>query len=55
MASARGLRAPCISSGIQPGETIAMADPTAKAGDKKKKSGEKSGSAVGSLPGGGRS
>jgi hypothetical protein len=45
-----------IASGIQPGETIAMADPTAKPGDKKKKA-EKSGgsSAVGSLPGGGRS
>jgi multidrug resistance efflux pump len=43
-----------IAGGVQPGETIAMADPTARPGDKKKKS-DKSGSAVGSLPGGGRS
>jgi hypothetical protein len=43
-----------IGSGVTPGETIAMADPNAKPGDKKKKS-EKSGGAVGSLPGGGRS
>lgn len=42
-----------IASGVKPGETIAMADPNAKPGDKKKK-GEKSSSAVGSLPGGGR-
>ena len=41
---------------MKPGETIAMADPTAKPGDKKKK-GEKpaGGGPAGSLPGGGRS
>ncbi len=46
-----------IASGVSPGEVVALADPTAKPGDKKKKSAEKSGgsSAVGSLPGGGRS
>lgn len=43
-----------IASGVQAGETIAMSDPMARAGDKKNKS-QKSGSAVGSLPGGGRS
>jgi multidrug efflux pump subunit AcrA (membrane-fusion protein) len=42
-----------IASGVQPGDTIAMADPNARPGDKKKKS-EKSSSAVGSLPGGGK-
>jgi multidrug resistance efflux pump len=41
-----------ISSGVSPGDVIAMADPTASPGDKKKKS-EKGGGAVGSLPGGG--
>ncbi|MDZ4797626.1 MAG: hypothetical protein SGI92_05650, partial [Bryobacteraceae bacterium] len=44
-----------VAGGVQAGETIAMADPTAKPGDKKKKSSDKSGSAVGSMPGGGRS
>jgi multidrug resistance efflux pump len=42
-----------IASGVKPGETIALADPTVKPGDNKKK--DKPGSAVGSLPGGGRS
>lgn len=41
-----------LSGGVKPGETIAIADPYAKPGDKKK---EKSGGAVGALPGGGRS
>ena len=42
-----------ISSGVKAGETIAVADPNAKPGDKKKS--EKGGGAVGSMPGGGRS
>ena len=43
-----------IEKGVNPGDVIAMADPFAKPGDKKK---EKSGnsSPVGSMPGGGRS
>lgn len=41
-----------ISSGLTPGETIAMADPNAKPGDKKQ---DKPAGAVGALPGGGRS
>jgi multidrug efflux pump subunit AcrA (membrane-fusion protein) len=44
-----------IAGGLKAGETIAMADPNAKPGDKKKKSEKSSGGAVGSLPGGGRS
>jgi multidrug efflux pump subunit AcrA (membrane-fusion protein) len=42
-----------IASGVKPGEVIAIADPNAKPGDKKKE--KSSGGAVGSLPGGGRS
>jgi len=41
-----------LSSGVKPGETIALADPEAKPGDKKKKGGEKSGGAAAVLPGG---
>jgi len=44
-----------IASGVKPGETIAMANPNEKPGDKKKKEKPAGGSAVGSLPGGGRS
>ena len=44
-----------ISSGLKPGETIAMADPTAKPGDKKKeKGGGASGSPMGGMGGGGK-
>ena len=42
-----------LAGGVQPGETIAMADPHAKPGDKKKS--DKPAGAVGALPGGGRS
>lgn len=38
-----------IASGVQPNEVIAVSDPFAKPGDKKK---EKSAGAAGSLPGG---
>jgi biotin carboxyl carrier protein len=43
-----------VDSGVKPGEEIAMSDPTAKPGDKKK---DKPGSAspMGGMPGGGRS
>lgn len=41
-----------IASGLKPGETIAMADPEAKPGDKKKKTEGKSGGAASALPGG---
>lgn len=41
-----------LSSGVKPGETIALADPEAKPGDKKKKGGDKSGGAAAVLPGG---
>jgi multidrug resistance efflux pump len=40
-----------VASGLEPGETIAMADPTAKRGDKKQEKG--GGGPVGNLPGGG--
>ena len=40
-----------ISSGVKPGDTIAMANPDAKPDDKKK-GGQKSGGAAASLPGG---
>jgi hypothetical protein len=43
-----------VAGGVTPGETIAMADPNAAPGDKKKSEKSKGG-AVGSLPGGGRS
>lgn len=43
-----------LSSGVKPGETIAMADPNARPGEKKKAD-KPAGGAVGSLPGGGRS
>jgi multidrug efflux pump subunit AcrA (membrane-fusion protein) len=41
-----------ISSGVEPGDVIAMADPTLSPSDKKQK-GEKGGGVAGSLPGGG--
>jgi HlyD family secretion protein len=41
-----------IASGLKAGETIAMADPEAKPGDKKKKTDGKSGGAASALPGG---
>jgi len=41
-----------VSSGLQPGDVVAMADPLAKPGDKKKK-GESKGGAMGALPVGG--
>ena len=45
-----------IASGLKPGETIAVSDPTAKPGDKKKKDkAAGGGGAVGSMPGGGKS
>jgi cobalt-zinc-cadmium efflux system membrane fusion protein len=40
-----------ISGGIQPGETIAMANPEAKPGEGKKKAEEKSSGAASALPG----
>jgi HlyD family secretion protein len=40
-----------LASGVKPGDVIAMANPEAKPGDKKKK-GEKSGGAAAALPGG---
>jgi HlyD family secretion protein len=43
-----------IAGGVKPGDVIAMADPFAKPGDKKKKD-KPAGGAAGSLPGGGRS
>lgn len=43
-----------IADGVKPNEIIALADPTAKPGEKGKKAGSKSGSgAMGALPGGG--
>jgi hypothetical protein len=43
-----------IASGVKPGEVVAMSDPTAKPGDKKK--GKPAGaSPMGGMPGGGRS
>lgn len=42
-----------IASGINSGDTVAMADPTARPGDKKKKSEGKGGGAMGAIPGGG--
>ena len=39
-----------VSEGLQPGETIALADPTARKQEKKGKTGE-SGGAMGALPG----
>ncbi|MFN7544696.1 MAG: hypothetical protein ACK5TN_18100, partial [Acidobacteriota bacterium] len=41
-----------IASGLKAGETIAMADPEAKPGDKKKKTEGKAGGAASALPGG---
>jgi multidrug resistance efflux pump len=41
-----------IAAGLEPGETIALADPTAKPGDKKKDAANKGGAPMG-LPGGG--
>ena len=40
-----------IASGVQPGDVIALADPTAKKGDKKEKSGG-GGGAINAMPGG---
>ena len=40
-----------IAKGLEPGELVALSDPTAKKGDKEKKN--KSGGAMGALPGGG--
>ena len=39
-----------LEGGVQPGDIVALADPTAKKGDKKEKSG--GGGAIGSMPGG---
>ena len=41
-----------VLSGLTPGEVVALADPTAKKGDKKDKSGSSSGGAMSGLPGG---
>lgn len=41
-----------IAEGLQPGETVALADPTAKKGDKKEKGGGGGGGAMGAIPGG---
>ena len=42
-----------IAEGVKPGETVALADPTAKPGNKKDKKGENSGGGpMGALPGG---
>ena len=41
-----------ISSGVKAGDVIAMANPDAKPGDKKKKDEAKGGDAAASLPGG---
>jgi hypothetical protein len=41
-----------IAEGVKPGETVALADPTAVASDKKGAKGEKSGGAMSALPGG---
>lgn len=42
-----------LSSGVKTGDTVAMADPMAKPGDKKSKSESKGGGAMGALPAGG--
>jgi multidrug efflux pump subunit AcrA (membrane-fusion protein) len=44
-----------IASGVRPGDLIAMSDPFAKPGDKKKKDKGSSSSPASGLPGGGRS
>ena len=41
-----------ISEGVKAGETIALADPTARKGDKGKDKSEKGGGAMSALPGG---
>lgn len=41
-----------VAEGVQPGEVIALTDPTAKKNDKSEK--QKSGGAMGALPGGGK-
>jgi multidrug efflux pump subunit AcrA (membrane-fusion protein) len=43
-----------LASGVKPGEIVALADPDAKPGDKKKgdQKGEQKGGAAGALPGG---
>ena len=43
-----------IASGLRPDEVVAMSDPTAKAGDKKKKEKPASASPMGGMPAGGR-
>jgi hypothetical protein len=44
-----------LAGGVQAGETIAVADPNEKPGDKKKSSKGGNSNPVGALPGGGRS
>jgi hypothetical protein len=43
-----------IAEGVKPGDTVALADPTAKKGDKKEKGSGNGGAggAMGALPGG---
>ena len=41
-----------LSGGVQPGEIVALADPTADKSDKKGKKSQGGGNAMGSLPGG---
>jgi hypothetical protein len=41
-----------IESGLKPGETVALSDPTAKKDDKKKAAKSEKGGAMGALPGG---
>jgi hypothetical protein len=41
-----------IADGVKVGETIALADPTARKGDKSKEKSEKGGGAMSALPGG---
>jgi HlyD family secretion protein len=43
-----------VESGLKPGETVALSDPTAKRDDKKKASKSDKGGAMGALPGGGK-
>ena len=41
-----------VESGLKPGETVALSDPTAKKDDKKKAAKSEKGGAMGALPGG---
>ena len=43
-----------IAEGVQPGDVIALTDPTAKKNDKKSDRQQKGGGAMGALPGGGK-